>query len=158
FDSATAEATLIKRNASLSDLSAVASSFGISTSGWTNRVSDGGSLTTTYGLDMLGRMTRQTTPGGVSTYTIRELKVNSELRHVPFFAEVSLPHHLADGTFDGPAEVQWMSASDRLLRVSQFALDGTAAYDPPDLKYTLKIVSSNLVEFSRSTSEYHTSG
>lgn len=148
FDPRTGALTKIVRNAARDGSEAVAPALnggdyaGLNVSGW-GRNSEGGSLTTTYERDAMGRVVRRTAPGGVSTYTIRELAIFPERPNHFYYAELTLPHRLASTTiFDGPARRVWIGAGDKVIGTVEYAVDGLAAYDPPTLVYTLGNVLS----------------
>ncbi|MBX9738088.1 MAG: hypothetical protein K2X32_14290, partial [Phycisphaerales bacterium] len=98
----------------------------------------GGQLTTTYTVDQLGRVSSVTRPPGtgsaVTTRTLRQILPSPERPGVLYLASVSLPHKLADGTYDGPAAVTLVNADGEPIRQS----DWTVSFDPSQPKaYTL---------------------
>ena len=98
----------------------------------------GGAIRTGYENDALGRVTATrradylsdeidpNDPTPVTTRTRRELRASPERPGVLYYAEVSLPHKLVDGTVSGPASVTLMNAGGGVIRSSDWtvALDG----------------------------------
>ncbi len=126
---------------------------GISTTGW-GTLSNGGELTTTYKVDLAGRVIERTTPGGVSSYVIRELDHEPILRpHLYYYVEVSLPAYVQGQLqYDGPATVSWLNASGTPIRASNYKPSASAPYIPSLFKYTL------LTELARTATIHHLSG
>jgi RHS repeat-associated protein len=128
-----------------------------------DRNGDGGSLTTTVRRDILGRVQEAATPGGVTHVTTREMRTSPERPNLRYYAEVSLPYSLGSGVFDGPAVVDWRTASGATFESRGHKL--TAAYtaaDPDEpyrqiySNYALDASSTGLL--SRSSVEQHPSG
>lgn len=154
FEPTTGAASSITQNADPADLTT--SEFaGIDKTGW-GRLSDGGALTTTYTHDALGRVTSRTTPGGVTSYTVRRMQEedsDTDRRRVLYYTEVSLPHRLTDSsTFDGPITITWYNAADRAIRSSDYIASNTVSYVPLSLSYALG------AEVARATTQHHLSG
>ncbi|MCC6230521.1 MAG: RHS repeat-associated core domain-containing protein [Phycisphaerales bacterium] len=141
---------------------------GLTVSGWGTSAS-GGSLTSTYTYDGLGRLTSSTSPGGVKSYSVRERREafghadgSGATGHIYFYSEVRLPHQLsASGPFDGPASVVISNAGGKTIQSSEYALDAED-YDPTALSYTLgtelslrtvQLDSSGLVTSTRAYSD-----
>ncbi|MCC6675508.1 MAG: hypothetical protein IT436_00055, partial [Phycisphaerales bacterium] len=139
---------------------------GVTTTGW-GTVSDGGELVTTYKHDALGRISERTSPGGVKSYTVRELWANDGTSHtelerggVNYLAEISLPHGLSvepaevDGPsgvsvyYDGPAIVSLYSAGNRVIQSGDYVV-ASGAYDPPNLTFTLS------TQLAKSTTQHN---
>jgi hypothetical protein len=97
----------------------------------------GGQLTTTYTVDQLGRVSSVIRPGSgtpVTSRTLRQILASPERPGVLYLADVTLPHKLADGTYDGPAEITLLNAGDEAIRRSEW----TVSFDPSQPKaYTL---------------------
>jgi RHS repeat-associated protein len=91
----------------------------------------GGQLTTAYETDVLGRVVAVIRPpgtsGAVTTRTVRQLWHSPERPGVVYFAEVTLPHKLADGSYAGPAEVALFSAGGKTIRRSEWTVSFNAA-------------------------------
>ncbi len=121
----------------------------VDTDGWDQGT--GGELVTTFAHDILGRVVETTSPGGVKSYTIREMREFFERPDILYYAEVTLPFMLANSSFDGPAIVSWMDASGSAIGQSEYVLDDND-YDPPALDYTLD------TELSRRTTQHLFSG
>ncbi|MCC6678250.1 MAG: hypothetical protein IT436_14005, partial [Phycisphaerales bacterium] len=138
---------------------------GITTTGW-GTVNDGGELVTSYKHDALGRVIERTAPGGVTSYTVRELwadngTVHTELERagVNYLAEISLPHKLTSSyedkpsgqtvAFDGPASVSVYSAGGRVIQSGDYTLSASGTYDPGALSFTL------VTEIARSTTQHN---
>ena len=154
FEPTTGAVSSITRNADPADLTT--SEFaGIDKTGW-GRLSDGGALTTTYTHDMRGRVTSRTTPGGVTSYTVRRMQEedsDTDRRRVLYYTEVSLPHRLTDSsTFDGPISITWYNAADQVIRSSDYIASDTVSYVPLSLSYALG------AEVARATTQHHLSG
>jgi RHS repeat-associated protein len=90
---------------------------GVTYSTWTStdRNGDGGSLTTEYERDLLGRVIERIGPNLVSTYTMRELREWPERPGFAYYAEVTLPHHISGTSYDGPVTINWYNAGDSLI-------------------------------------------
>lgn len=78
------------------DWSGSSGSFGGVTVDWSDRYAVGGPLKTAWVRDALGRVTRETTPGGVHSYTLRVMRESSRTG-MSYYTEVSLPHILDSG-------------------------------------------------------------
>lgn len=153
YDSITGAVTQVTRNADSTYLATHYGEYALGSSdvsGWTWSTSP--TLTTTYEHDLLGRTTKRTTPGGVNSYTIRELREDALRPHLLYFADVSLPHSLGSGAFDGPVSVSWLSAGGKSTRSSNYTLSTSATYNPTSLAYTLD------AEVARSASIHTMSG
>lgn len=89
---------------------------GLTTSGF-GRSTDGGSLTTEYVRDILGRVIERISPGLISTYTMREMREWSQRPGITYYAEVTLPHLIstANDTYDGPVAITWYDADDHVI-------------------------------------------
>jgi len=95
---------------------------GVSVAGWGTE-SSGGEIVTAYAVDLLGRITSETGPGGVRHDFRREMR-SDDLRPGPlYFSVVSLPHALASGGFDGLAQVEWFNAAGKSTRTSGFRVN-----------------------------------
>jgi len=138
---------------------------GVTTTGW-GTVGDGGELVTSYRHDALGRVIERTAPGGVKSYTVRQLwadngTVHTELERagVNYLAEISLPHKLTSSyedkpsgqtvAFDGPASVSVYSAGGRVIQSGDYTLSASGTYDPGALSFTL------VTEIARSTTQHN---
>ena len=92
-----------------------------------------GTLITEYDYDKLGRMTKVTRPGGVESWTTRELREVDGREGILYFAKISLPHNVSSSnpkTFSGPARVRYMDSAGEVIRREEFELSTTASYDP----------------------------
>lgn len=110
---------------------------GLVTTGF-GRDADGGSLTTTFAYDDLGRVTTVTSPSGISTYILRRMDfLPDDVAEdgVRFLAEVSLPHIIngfpgnPPAITAGPAVVTWRTAGGQILATSTYALWDFIDYD-----------------------------
>ncbi|MGE3109831.1 MAG: hypothetical protein AB7O77_15955, partial [Phycisphaerales bacterium] len=117
-----------------------------------DRYSDGGSLSTTYEVDLLGRTIKRTSPGGVSSYTTRLLNTFTARPGIYYYSMVSLPFQVGSSpnTFDGPVSMSWMNAAGASLGTSEFTLSTSAAYDPDDRVFTLEPTTPGHGEIARS--------
>jgi RHS repeat-associated protein len=148
FDAYSGAITSITRNANNSTLGTWT---GLTVTSW-GRESEGGALTTTFTNDKLGRVTSRTSPGNVTSYTLRVLRVDSERPGVSYYSVISLPHRLSGaGDLDGPISIGWFNASGAGTRSSDYT-NGGAFYDPLALNFTLGD------EIARSTTQHHLSG
>lgn len=137
----------------------------VTTTGW-GTVNDGGELVSSYKHDALGRVIERTAPGGVMSYTVRELwadngTVHAELERagVNYLAEISLPHKFASEYndppsgqsvwFDGPASVSVYSAGGRVIQSGDYTLSTSGTYDPGALSFTLA------TEIARTTTQHN---
>ncbi|MFN0132480.1 MAG: DUF6531 domain-containing protein, partial [Phycisphaerales bacterium] len=136
FDTGTGAVNTIVSNSDISSL--VANDYpSLSTSGWGTSTS-GGSLTTTFVNDRLGRMITRESPGGVLSYTIREMREDPLRTGLDgYYAEISLPHALSSTAYDGPVSITWYNARGRETRSSEFAVQSNTNYSPAQLAYTL---------------------
>lgn len=112
---------------------------GISTTGW-GTPTDGGELTTTYLSDLVGRVRERVGPGGVRSYTRRELREAPSRPDLLYFRTVELPHRLGStgSVFDGPASVTWSSAGGQWIEMGTYTLDASGGYNPTAGVYELE--------------------
>ncbi|MEY4534579.1 MAG: hypothetical protein RLZZ246_897 [Planctomycetota bacterium] len=128
-----------------------------------DRNGDGGSLATTVRRDILGREQETSSPGGVTHITTREMRTSPERPNLRYYAEVSLPYSLGGGVFDGPAVVDWRTASGATFESRGHKLTAAYAAADPDepyrqiyANYSLDTSTTGLL--SRSSVEQHPSG
>ncbi len=129
----------------------------------TAREGQGGSLTTTYVYDLLGRVQQVISPSGVSTYTLREMREWPERPGLLYFATVSLSHEWTVSTTTyhaSPARVSWQNAGGASIGSSSFDLEGDPYGSPTTGGYELVISDWNDegAELSRSATVHHYSG
>jgi RHS repeat-associated protein len=128
----------------------------ITVTGW-GRNSDGGSLTTQYTVDTLGRTTKRTSPGGVYSYTVRRMATYHERPNILYYSVVSLPHQVTaptSATYDGPVSISWMSGGGSTLGSSDYTLEPTAGYDPDSYTFMVAASGAGVGEIARSTSQH----
>ena len=131
FDDATGAVLTSEANATSSGLPSHPSTQGVS---WSGRNSQGGSLTTTYTYDLLGRIRTITPPTGMVVRFSRELRAFDDSHHddrpgVLYYAVVSLPHHFTESSqdrFAGPAHVQLHDASGGTIAALDYSLASDA--------------------------------
>lgn len=135
------------------------------TSNWTStdRNGQGGSLTTTYVYDLLGRVQQVISPSGVSTYTLREMREWPERPGLLYFATVSLSHEwtpVSTTYHAGPARVSWQNAGGASIGSSSFDLEGDPYGSPTTGGYELVVSDWNDegAELARSATVHHYSG
>jgi RHS repeat-associated protein len=151
FDAYSGAVKSITRNASNSTMGTWPN---LTVTGWGREAEtgSGGALTTTYTLDPLGRVTSRTTPGSVSSYTLRAVRQDSERPGIGYYAVISLPHKLTGTSeWDGPISVNWYNAGGSGTRSSDYTVGG-ALYVPLSLQYT------EGTELARATTQHHLSG
>lgn len=116
-----------------------------------------GTLITQYEYDELGRLTKVIRPGGVESWTMRELREDADRGGILYYAKISLPHNISatnPKTFDGPAQVRTYDSGGDVIRRQSYELSTTASYDPDAATpaYTLG------TEIARSTVVHDLSG
>lgn len=111
-------------------------------------------LTTSYTVDLMGRVTSVTRPGDVTTTTVREMRQDSLRPGILYFAKVRLPHEIAASEFSGPAMVQWYDAAYKMTRSSGYELDIAGS----DYAYASTNSYDLDTELSRSASVHDLSG
>lgn len=92
-------------------------------------------LVTEYQRDKLGRMEKVIRPGGVNTWTAREMRENPDRPGILYYTKVSLPHNInaaSPKTFAGPAHVRLFDSSGDIIRRSSYELSSTASYNPDE--------------------------
>ncbi len=112
----------------------------------TDRHVDGEELVTSYTYDLLGRLQEVTTPAGVKTYTLREMRESPSRPYLTYYAQVTLPHDLGSSEYNGPASISWMNASGDQIESRTYEIDtggytlatGTTGYQPIMDDYDLK--------------------
>jgi RHS repeat-associated protein len=130
------------------------------------RFTDGGSLTSEWTVDLLGRVVRSKVPGGTATsgagpgirsYSIRTLTpmpegTSSTPAGIPFLAVRTFPERLPDGSYSGPQRVSWLSAGGVTLRSVTRRLAAVSTdedYDPSVGRFT-ENTATNGGDLSRS--------
>ncbi len=91
------------------------------------RDADGGSLTTTYDHDFLGRVVEITSPGESERSIVRSMRSLPERNSAPYYVETLLPHIIDDQATppeaDGPIVRVWFTAGDTPVRASEYLVD-----------------------------------
>lgn len=116
-----------------------------------------GALITEYEYDKLGRLTKVTRPGGVESWTVREMREDDAREGMQYFAKVSLPHNISTSTpktFNGPAHVRYIDGAGDVTRRETYELSTTASYDPDASTPTYTLST----EIGRSTVTHGLSG
>lgn len=92
--------------------------------------SDGGTLTTEYKRDQLGRVIESIAPGGITTYTYRTMSnppSRDDNTDLLYYSEIMLPHPISESGsnydgFAGVATQTWLDASDLTAEVRDFEM------------------------------------
>lgn len=133
---------------------------------WSGRNASGGSLTTSYTYDRLGRILSMTTPSGVVQRYARELKAFPDKSgSVPdgrpgilYFAQTTLPFQVPGASptaFTGPAAVHLISAGSKVVRATDHTLtSATGAYGSIFSGYDFDLDT----EIARATVEHSLTG
>lgn len=158
FDADTGAVATVVENASTSGLP---STTGL-TGSFSGRNSDGGSLTSTYDYDLVGRVLSIATPTGNTTRYVYELRQPTERTgftsgDTPYLSIVALPHTLSSTEFDGPAVCTWLDAGGRTIQTSTYSLTANASSHYGDIFGSGYDFDLN-AELSRSTIQQTYSG
>ncbi len=151
FDSATGRVASIVRNALQTQLPGWGGSghAGLTYSGWSDQNADGGSTTTTYVYDLVGRQIERIAPGDISSYTVRETRSIESRPYMLYYAELTLPDK-EGSEFNGDASIGWYDAGGNVIGTSSYGV--SAIVTTPTLDYTLTS------ELSRSRTTHLLSG
>ncbi|XOV74850.1 MAG: DUF6531 domain-containing protein [Phycisphaerales bacterium] len=111
----------------------VGGSFTVPTSGR----SDGGSLTTEYVRDKMGRVIEVIAPGGITTYTYRTMSnppSRDDNTQLLYYSEITLPHPISESgsnydAFASTAAQQWFDASGLTVEDRSYELSTAAKSD-----------------------------
>jgi RHS repeat-associated protein len=96
---------------------------------------DGGTLTTEYTRDQLGRVIESIAPGGITTYTYRTMSnppSRDDNTDLLYYSEINLPHPISESGsnydgFAGVASQTWLDASDLTAEVRDFEMPSSVA-------------------------------
>ena len=94
------------------------------------RNADGGALETNYTRDLLGRVRAVTEPGGVSSYTIRNMFGHPDRPGIRYLCETSLPSvvNAENGQYAQSATVSWSTATGQEFATSGYR-PGVGGYE-----------------------------
>lgn len=108
----------------------------LSNNDWNGRNTDGGSLTTFYEYDVAGRIRSLTLPGGVSTYTYREMRpFPGRTTLDAYYATIILP--ATNGSeVSGPAAIRWFNADSQPIGGTDYEVIDIGNYDPATGAYS----------------------
>jgi RHS repeat-associated protein len=124
-----------------------------------DRSAAGGSLTTEFIRDPLGRVQQILAPGGVNRFVRREMRLFEGRPDIDFYAVVTFPHDFGNQTFAGPASITWMNASGSTIGESTYAIDSYTVESPPIGDYPVVVSEYELdVELSRTEVDQDVSG
>ena len=109
-----------------------------------------------------GAVQEQVTPGGVSTFTRREMRELLERPDIEYYAVVTLLHEFEESSstvYDGPARVTWYNADDDVIRTSDWEVTPSYTFSTASEGYTTVIDDYALGdELSRSVVDHDVSG
>ncbi|MCL4198907.1 MAG: hypothetical protein KJZ69_15575, partial [Phycisphaerales bacterium] len=104
---------------------------------WDGRNADGLSLTTEYVYDIAGDIVSITLPGGVSTWSRREMRPFAGRTTVEnYYASIVLPAK-AGSQVNGPITITWYNAGNEVIGRSDYAVGDVGNYDPANGVYSL---------------------
>lgn len=118
-----------------------------------------GELVTEYERDLLGRVTKVTSPGGVERWTVRGLDEDPDRPGVLYYAMISMPHQIASpASYAGPATKRLLDAASGVTRSETWAVESEASYDPGTADYAAVSALIDTLELGRTVVEHDLSG
>ncbi|MEE8154260.1 MAG: RHS repeat-associated core domain-containing protein [Phycisphaerales bacterium] len=89
-----------------------------------DRFADGGSLSTKFVRDLLGRTQKQVTPGDIKSYILREMRTFPGRSYIKYYAEITLPHEFGSPKeYNGPGTITWYNGYDNVIGTSDYEIE-----------------------------------